>query len=547
MTTVADVIIEQLAAWGVRHMYGVAGDAITPMLAALDRQDKIKYIAVRHEFSAGIMASTEGKCGGRLAVCLGTSGPGLVNMLNGLADASLDRIPLVVITGQVESNKMGLQAKQYINQQQMIAPLAVYSELLTHPETITEILASACIAALSKQGVAHVSIPKDLFTLPCHQPIRTPLGIIGRERKEELHELDQAAVHLSSAKKPMILIGEGARDSTQEIETLAELIQAGILESLGAKGTVNYTHPYYISGLGAGGTLEGESLLKQADCVLLVGVNWWPEGFVPKETRLIKIDISSSHIEQQAGITCGLVGDASEVLRLLIQRIRDFQEIHPPQRGTWQTILNNSKARINHELERERSLDSSPLAPPRIMAALEQSVDGDAILVVDTGDHTLWFNRSFRATKQQKILYSGKWRTMGYALPAALAAKLIHPDRQVVAILGDGCLAMSMMELITAVKYELPITILVLNNQSLAMEKHKMIMEGFTPFGVDLLNPNFAQLAHSCGVLGFEVRQVDELLPKLQQALSMDKPVLIDLHTSCLMPPLLEEQVKKNN
>lgn len=544
MTTVADVILEQLAAWGVKRIYGVAGEAITPILDALNRQDHIKYVAVRHEFAAGIMASTEGKCSKHLAACLGTSGPGLVNMLNGLADASLDRIPLLVITGQMESRKLGLEAKQYVNQQQMIAPLAVYSELLTHPEAITDLLANACIAALSKRGVAHISIPKDLLSLPCHQPIRAPLGMIQRERREALHDLDQAAIHLASAKKPMILIGEGARESREEIETLAELIQAGIVESLGAKGTIPFTNPYHLGGLGAGGSAGGERLLKQADCVLLVGVNWWPEGFVPNEAKLIKIDLSSSHIEEQTGLTCGLVGKAFEILRLLIQRVRDFQEIHPPAREAWQALLNQTKRMMEAELEQERALDGSPLAPPRIMAALEQVVEEDAILVVDTGDHTLWFNRSFRAVNQ-KILYSGKWRTMGYALPAALAAKLVHPDRQVIAIIGDGGFAMSMMELVTAVTYDLAITILVLNNHSLAMEKHHMMLEGFQPFGVDLVNPNFAQLAQSCGITGLEVRQAEELLPKLQQAMAVDKPVLVDIHTSCLMPPLLEKKVKK--
>lgn len=536
--SVADVILKQLSAWGVKHMYGIPGDAILPFLDAINRQHQIQFFSVRHEFAAAIMASTEGKCTQRIGVCIGTSGPGLVNMLNGIADAAADRIPMLVITGQVETKKIGTDTKQYVDQQQMITPLAVYSESLYHPEAITDVLHKAMIEALDKRGVAHLSIPKDLFSMPCRGQARSPVGVLQNEKKQELRQLDRAVMIISSAKKPMLLIGEGARGARTEITQMAELLQCGIIESLGAKGTIPYTHPHYVSGIGEGGTVEGKNLLMQSDCILVIGANWWPEGFVPQQTQVVQVDISCASIEAHPQVVCGLVGDAAEILRLLIQRVRDIQEVHQVNRDSWQQVISQMKQKIEGKLDQERSLTSSPpIAPQRLMASIEQVVAEDAIMVIDTGDHTIWFNRIFRA-RQQQVLYSGNWRTMGFALPAAISAKASYPDKQVVAIVGDGCLTMSMMELLTAVKYELPIIAIVVNNQCLAMEKHKMMVEGYRPYAVELHNPNFAQLAMSCGAAGFEVEQEQDLIPTLKQAFALNQPVLIDVHTSDLMPPL---------
>lgn len=307
LQTVADVILSQLASWGIKNMYGVAGDAIIPFLDAINRQNKIQYYAVRHETAAAFMASAEGKATRRIGVSIGTSGPGLANMLNGIADAAADHVPLLVITGQVETKKVGTESKQYVDQQQMIAPLAVYSTTLLHPETTVEVFHKAIVEAISKKGVAHVSVPKDIFSLTCLSQIRPPVGVLWNEKHEELFHLDQATMLLSTAQKPMILIGEGARNASALITKMAETLQAGIIESLGAKGVVPFSHPLNIGGIGEGGTEESKQLLLQADCVLVVGANWWPEGFVPKQTKVIHIDLSSTSIELHPNVVYGLV------------------------------------------------------------------------------------------------------------------------------------------------------------------------------------------------------------------------------------------------
>lgn len=535
LQTVADVILSQLASWGIKNMYGVAGDAIIPFLDAISRQNKIQYYAVRHETAAAFMASAEGKATRRIGVSIGTSGPGLANMLNGIADAAADHVPLLVITGQVETKKVGTESKQYVDQQQMIAPLAVYSTTLLHPETTVEVFHKAIVEAISKKGVAHVSVPKDIFSLTCLSQIRPPVGVLWNEKHQELFHLDQATMLLSTAQKPMILIGEGARNASALITKMAETLQAGIIESLGAKGVVPFSHPLNIGGIGEGGTEESKQLLLQADCVLVVGANWWPEGFVPKQTKVIHIDLSSTSIELHPNVVYGLVGDASEVLRLLHESVRQQQQVQEIQRMAWMGQIENTKQAIVKQVDQERALRSLPIAPQKLMATLDESVASDAIMVVDTGDHTIWFNRVFRA-EQQQVLYSGNWRTMGFGLPAAISAKLAHPEKQVVAIIGDGCFTMTMMELSTAVLYRVPIVIIVVHNQSFAMEKNKMIKEGIQPTAVNLVNPNFAALAESFGVKGIRVEQESELLPALLKAYAANDPVVVDVITADIMP-----------
>jgi pyruvate oxidase len=534
---VAEVILSQLASWGVKNMYGVAGDATLSFMEAVGKQNSIHYYAVRHESAAAFMASAEGKCTNRLGVCVATSGPGLVNMLNGVADAAADHIPLLIITGQVKTDKVGTEAKQYVEQQQMIAPLAVYSASLLHPEATVKVFQKAILEALSKKGVSHVSVPKDIFTALCSNKIHPPVGTLWNEKRQDLHQLDQATMYLSTAQKPMLVTGEGARGASEQIIRMAEILQAGIIETLGAKGVVPFDHPLNLGGVGEGGTEESRQILVQADCVLAIGANWWPEGFVPKQTKVIHIDISSTSIESHAEVVCGLLGDAMEVLPLLHEKVRQQTQGKESRREGWHLQIQKTKDQIRFKLDQERALSTVPIAPQKLIAALDQTVSADALMVLDTGDHTIWFNRIFRAQEQQ-VLFSGKWRTMGFGLPAAISAKLSYPEKQVVALVGDGGFAMTMMELSTAVRYGVPIIVIVVNNQSLAMEKNKMLSNGMQPFSVELTNPNFAELAHSFGAKGIRVEQENELIPALQEAYTANQPVILDVLTSDVMPPL---------
>lgn len=528
-STVADVLLSQIAAWGIRHLYGVAGDAIIPLLDAIARQDAVRYIAVRHESSAGFMASAEGKLASRIGVCVGTSGPGLANMLNGIADAAADRVPMLVVTGQVESGKVGTEAKQYVEQQQLISPMAVYSAPILHPDAAVPVLYRAIIEAVSKRGVAHVSIPKDILALPCPVPVRVPTGLLQQTVPVNLSQLEASAAALNAARKPMIYIGQGARGAATAIAELAVKWHAGIIETLGAKGTIAADHERYIGGIGKGGTPESAELLKQSDCLLIVGANWYPSAYVPRETTVIKIDAAPGSIESQAGITHGLVGDADEVVNKLIAKVTS------EDRGDWLRTVKATREAIRQRLDRDRTLAGREISPPMLMAALEPHVAPDAIIALDTGDHTIWFNRIFRASRQT-VTFSGKWRTMGYGLPAAVSAKLQYPDKEVTALVGDGSFLMTAMELSTVVKYDARIKIVVANNGALAAEQSKMAAAGATPFGVDLVNPDFSKLAQAFGIKGLTADHTADLTDALRELYADDRAALLDVRITAPSP-----------
>jgi pyruvate oxidase len=527
--TVAEYILAQLKEWGIQRIYGVNGDGIFGLLDALAKQEDIQFIAVKHESVAAMMASAEAKLTGNLAVCTATMGPGLGNLLNGLGDAYMDRVPVLVITGQAPTEKIGSDYKQYVNQQDLIKPFASYSTLLAHPNAVGKICDKAYRISMSRGAVSHISVPKDVFTMQTTSTINYPPEMIEGNRIYQEH-LTNVIEMMNSAEKPMILAGVGTIRSSGMVSSLAEKWGAGILASLGAKGVFNDQESFYLGGLGQGGNPYAAELFKIADVVLLAGVTWWPEGYVPKNTKIIQIDLSQENIGKGFDPKIGIVGKAEEVIPQLVEQIQVVE------REKWVERCKNVKDKWARENEAEGQQSGSPVPPSRIIRAVENTATDNAIISVDTGDVTVWFNRNFRA-KNQTILFSGDWRTMGFGLPGALAAKLNYPNNQVIALVGDGGLEMTLADLLTAVRYDLAIKVIVFNNHALQMEVDKMAVENYEPNEVDLTNPNFVGLAESCGWIGYHIFSDENLEVILQEALTIQKPVLINIETAPIIHP----------
>lgn len=529
--TVADTIVQQLAAWGVRRIYGVAGDTFLDFLDAIDRSQVISFVAVKHESTAAFMASAEAKLTGGLGVCLATSGPGMANLLNGLGDAYQDKAPVLAITGQVPTKKIGTDTKQYLDQQVFIAPLAAYSACLSSPEATVDVFAKAIHHALEWGAVTHVSVPKDLFAQQQTNAIRQKPQMVRGLSQLNAGDLTQAVQVLKSAKQPCVVAGIGARPVAQEIVKLCEAWGAGLILSLGAKGMVEESCPLLMGGIGKAGSPQAAEVLKKADVVLLVGDNWWPEGYVPENTRVVQVDYQSSNIGTRFPVELGLVGSTETVIPALLQ---EMQGVTPnPQ---WIEQIKQARQQWFAQVEQEATTEGTPIHPARLMRALENTVAPDAILCVDTGDHTVWFNRIFHG-KKQDVLFSGTWRSMGFGLPAAMACQLAEPNRQVVAVVGDGCLGMNLADLSTAARYHLPITILVVNNGFLQMETDRQVVSRHSKLGSDLTNPDFVRVAEACGLAGFRVQDSTELDQIVAQALSLQGPVLVDVVTASVMFP----------
>ncbi|QOR65011.1 thiamine pyrophosphate-binding protein [Cytobacillus suaedae] len=531
MKNVAEVLLEQLANRGVKRIYGVVGDAILGFMDAIGKQTTIQFIAVKHESVAAMMASAEAKLTGNLAVCTATMGPGLGNLLNGLADAHMDKAPVLAITGQAPTKKIGTDFKQYIDQQEFIKPVAAYTTLLSHPDAVTDIVCKAVHTSLSKGAVTHISIPKDMFSFPTKASVKSEAKLVRSTPQVNANDLLEVQSILSSARQPMILAGVGAKGAEKLIQDLAAKWGAGILVSLGAKTYFANATDHLLGGIGQGGNPYADEVFKQADVVLLVGDTWWPEGYVPTEAKIVQIDLAQENIGKGIPVEIGVLGDAKETLTLLVNELAN----HSPNHEWIQTCV-NAKQQWDTKNEEEGSKTGTPIFPARIVRAIENCVEDNAILSIDTGDVTVWMNRNFRP-KDQTFLFSGKWRTMGFGLPGALAAKLVQPDKQVVAIVGDGGLEMTLADLLTAVRYNLNITIIIFNNHALQMEKDKMIVGGYLQEGVDLTNPNFVGIAEACGLKGFQVENDSDLESTISEALQHNGPALIDVTTAAVVHP----------
>lgn len=533
---VAQFITDQLVLWGVKRVYGVAGDAIFSWLDSLGRQKELEYIACKHESAAAMMASAEAKLTGRPTVCTATMGPGVVNLLNGLADAYADRVPVVAITGQVETYKLGGAYKQYIPQEDMVRPLACYTTTVVHPQAIGDVLHKAFVAAMHQKGVAHVTICKDVFERTTSAPLVPELPRVTAAVRPDRMEMDYAAERLLRSQRPLILLGVGARSDAEGCRKLAEELGAGVLLTLGAKGVVEESHPLVVGGLGEGGSESALHALAEADLLVILGASWFPRAFIPKQLAIVQVDTNPESIHADPSLY-SVTAQLDDVLPLWMRRLESRRIDH-----AWEEQVERWHARFWEETQKSAEQNPDELVKPQtLFQTLAKTVQDDAIVVLDTGEHTLWFNRAFRST-QQIPLFSGKWRTMGFALPAAIAAKLAYPEKQVVCITGDGGLQMNLAELMTAVAYQTSFLLIVLNNGTLGLEEMKMKQAGYQPYGVKLHNPDFVLWAQACGVNGQVVPQVSALEPLVKQALSRDELTLLDV---CCTAPTLTERKKQ--
>ncbi|GKV69771.1 pyruvate oxidase [Sporosarcina sp. NCCP-2716] len=524
--TVAQVMLEQLSLYGVKRIYGVVGDASFGLIDALAGQDAIEFIACKHESVAAFMASAEAKLTGGLGVCTSTMGPGATNLLNGLGDAHADHVPVLALTGQAPTEKIGTEFQQYVNLQDLMKPFALYSDNLASADAAIDLLERAAATSLNKRGVTHLSVPKDLFMAKTSAAPRPLADVIEGTAVFTEDSLAKAVSVMKSAKRPMILAGAGAAGAVDDLKRLAENWGAGILASLGGKGLVEAEFPQMLQGIGEGGNPFAADLFKEADVVLLAGTTWWPEGYVPTDAQVIQVDRQFDKIEKTIPVDLGITGKSEDVLPILADGLGGFT-----RSDDWLARCSDVKAKWDRQNEEEGSTDGFPFHPSRIVRALDRTVAADAVLALDTGDNTVWMNRNFRQT-DQTVLVSGYWRTMGFGLPAAMAAKLAEPGRQVVAVVGDGGLQMVLADLLTATRYGLDITVVVLNNESLQMEVDKLKVLGAKGIGTDLTNPDFVQVAEACGWKGFRPGAEDDLEAVLEDALGIEGPALVDVRTA---------------
>jgi pyruvate dehydrogenase (quinone) len=541
-STAAAILIETLQQWGVEVVFGLPGDGINGIMEALrERQDKIRFVQVRHEESAALMACGYAKYTGRLGVCLATSGPGGLHLLNGLYDAKLDGQPVLAITGHHFHDLIDTHAQQDIDLDRVFMDVAVYNARImgsTHVEQVTNL---ACRTALGRRGVAHINFPVDIQEHTHDE--RSKRAVAGHTSAvfaptpgiPDIEGLQRAADVLNAGKKIAILAGQGALHATDELLQLAETLGAPIVKALLGKAAVPDDSPYTTGGIGLLGTLPSQEAMEACDTLFMIGTSFPYIEFLPKpgQARGVQIDSNPARLGLRYPVEAGLVGDCRDTLRALLPLLHRNED-----RSFLETAQKNMKGWL--ELMEERGTrEDVPMKPEVVAWALNRHLTDDAIISADSGTIATWFARHLMARRGQKYSLSGNLATMANGMAYAIAAQIAYPDRQCVAFVGDGGFSMLMAEFVTAVKYKLPIKVVIVKNNTLGMIKwEQMVFLGNPEYGCELQAIDFAAFARACGGTGLTVEDPKDCEQVLATAMATPGPVVVEAVVDPFAPPM---------
>jgi acetolactate synthase I/II/III large subunit len=520
----AELLVRCLENEGVRYVFGIPGEETLALNEALDRSEKIQFVLTRHEQGAAFMADVYGRLSSYPGVCLATLGPGATNLLTGVADAQLDRAPLVAITGQAGLERVHLESHQYIDVVAMFAPITKWSTRITVAESVPEVVRKAFrLARIEKPGATHIELPEDVAD---EKVDMKPLDVRRTSYPKAQDEaLDRAAEIVNGAKAPIILVGNGVlrREARGRptVDSLRQLVQRSKIwatHTYMAKGALDSRGTHSLPPVGLqrpGADLANVKELADADVVIAIGydlVEWAPVLWNPKrDKQVVHVDTTTAELDGHYQPEVELVGELQESLDGLAARIR------PREDRRWVKGV-SAPRRID---------DHAPLQPEAVIADLREALGPDDIVVSDVGAHKVWLSRLFPTERPNTVVVSNGLASMGIALPGAIAAKLVHPERKVVAFTGDGGFLMNVQELETAKRIGTAICVVVLVDERLGVIEvnEKRIYK--RTFGTEFGNPDFVELARAFGIAGYAVESAKDLLPTLRHALDLDGPSLI--------------------
>jgi pyruvate dehydrogenase (quinone) len=541
--TVGDLLVDRLIEWGVETIFSLPGDGINGIYESLrTRHDRIKLIQVRHEESAAFAACGYAKFRRRLGVCLATSGPGGIHLLNGLYDAKFDGQPVLAITGHTFHDLIGTRYQQDVSLDKLFSDVAVFSERIMGPAHVCNVVDEAVKLAHARRGVAHITIPKDIQSWTS-DGLRSKANIANHSGGlisdtyplPPKASLEQAAEIINAGTKVAILAGRGCLTARDEIIMLAERVGAPIIKPLLGKGVVPDDHPYTTGGIGLLGTAPSQEAMEECDTLVIAGTSFPYIEFYPKpgQAKAVQIDLDLARIGLRYPVDVGLVGQCWDVLRALLPLIkpksdRRFLEQCQDRMRQWNDLMVQRGTRTDR-----------PLKPQVVPHYLNQFLAEDAIICCDTGTVTTWAARHIRMRGDMQFSASGTLASMGNALPYSIGAAVAFPGRQVVCFTGDGGFTMLMGELATIVKYRLPVKVTVLKNNLLGMIKwEQLAFEGNPQYGVQLEPIDFAALAKACGVPGYRIEDPRLVDSVLRQAFAEPGPALVEAVVDPHEPPL---------
>jgi len=544
----ADFFVERLKAWGVRRIYGYSGDGINGVIGAIQRDGAIDFIQPRHEEMAAFMAVAHAKFSGELGVCLATGGPGATHLITGLYDAKLDHMPVLAICGQAETTVRGGSYQQELNLDRMFADVAEFVQEVSHPAQLPHVVDRAIRLAIARRGPAVIILPKDVQEQASEAPKRahgfTRSGpgysrpiVVPDER-----DLKRAAEVLNAGEKVAILIGAGAAGAADEVIAVAEKLGAGIAKALLGKAVLPDDLPFVTGCIGLLGTRPSSDLMTGCDTLLMIGTGFpWSE-FLPKDgaARAVQIDLDPAMLSLRYPCEVNLHGDAAETLRALLPILKEKprgwrREIEQSLKDWWETLEARAKTKAH------------PVNPQRVVWEMSPRLPDNAIVTSDSGSCANWYARDYRVKRGQLASLSGGLASMGAAVPYAIGAKFAHPDRPVVALVGDGAMQMNnMAELITIAKYvdrwsDKRLVVCVFNNEDLnEVTWEQRVMNGNPRFDAsqDIPDVRYSRFAELIGLKGIYVDDPDDLGAAWDEALSADRPVVLEVKTDPEIAPL---------
>jgi pyruvate dehydrogenase (quinone)/pyruvate decarboxylase len=544
----ADILVETLIRWDVQCVFGIVGDGINSIIEALrKRRDTIRFIAVRHEEAAAFMASGYAKHTGKLGVCVATTGPGAVHLLNGLYDAKMDSVPVLAITGSTFHDLAGTHFMQAVDTQALMRDVAIYNIAVTGPIHAGIVGNLACRSALGRRGVAHLTVAKDTqaMKLGVDKPSLENHGLQTLRGWESSHSvpadarLREAAAIINQGKKVTILVGQGALGARAEVTQLAAKINAPVAKALLGKGVLADDSPYTTGGIGHLGTVPSEYIMHSCDTLIILGSTMpWVDSYPkPGQARAVQIDLKPEHLGIRYPVEVGLVSDVKSTVAALLPMLDAKND----------AFLRDAQSRVREWhalLDRVCATARSPLRPQMVMRALSEQLADDAVISLDCGANTHFAARIIQLRENQKLTGTGMLATMAPGLPFAIAAQLAFPGRQSVAVVGDGGFTQLMGELVTAVKYRLPVKIIILKNNSLAEVLFEQQELGNPNYGCDLAPIDFVAFAKACGADGFRCSSPGEVKAAIQATLRSAKAAVLEVSVDPNEKPSLPSELR---
>ena len=531
-------MVKVLESWGVDHIYGIPGGSFNSIMDALyHEKEKIKYIQVRHEEVGALAAAADAKLTGKVGAVFGSAGPGATHLINGLYDAQMDHVPLVALLGQVASAAMNYNYFQELNENPIFADVSVYNRTVMTPQSLPHVVDEAIKAAYEHKGVAIVTIPVDLgFAEIEEQDFTTAAthktGYILPDEKDLLAALP----YIEKAKKPVLYVGQGTRNGFEQIKHFSEHFSVPVVASVLAKGIVPDSYKNFLGFAGRVATKPANEALAEADLILFVGSDFpFGRAFFNPDAAFIQVDIDASKFGRRHAVSLSILGDANTTL----ERLAELGQPRPEDR--WYLANQENKENWVNWLKSFEDREEQPIRPEAVYKEINRIAKDDAIFVTDVGNTTIHSIRLLDMNGNQKHTTSGWFATMGNGVPGGIAAQLSFPEKQVFTLSGDGGFAMVMQDIITQVKYQLPIINVVFSNDSFGFIEAEQEDTEQKKFGVFLEDADFGKASEALGADSFTITDYHQLRPAFDAAQKSTRPVVIDVKIEIKRPLPVED------